>query len=755
MKRRFFIFVAVALLAACGGGGIHGGVTPPTGGGTPTPTAAPTTPATQSLTLTMSPSGPITGSFPAIASGAAGSVTLPATSSGTSSVTLVLQNAAPSGDPTPDARRRMRIALRGPKNLGASVTPLAYVSFSLASAVTIGQSPSFTFTFPAGTLSGYGYVALFDPANPSRGWTEVLGPVNASGTQISFSATAISPAITLSAGVNYAFAIVETGTPLPTPAPTSQPSSGPTSSPTATPVPADCPASFTPASGGAPLNITDDSGLTNAQLIVYVQNGANWLSNDGTFDAGSPNPLPAACFSTTTGSTKTTPLKIPTGYSGRIYFAYAPTPSPGSTAIPNPYASMALGGPNPGYAAYNANPYPWDFIEYGTTSNAVVDTTQVDGMQLPIELSVGATPLPVTTPGTMPVSAPAPCPTNGPASQIVGVTSCNFANVFLTMEQNSQYQSLVVAQPFLGTTYDLQVLSPGSASFASFQWDVFSNSVPSPTPAVCPASKPFGYLSCVLAAYQSSPRLFTSNVPGAGTPMHGGAPGPDYVTGDNYCIGSDGSQNFIATDVGTATSCSPSPAPTSPPYQFHISVYNFMYGTPPTEDNGGATACKTNILFGQPWGLADINNTTEAAKNGYTTGLLFANDDAFALWKALTADLVYGTALAPMSIHPAGINQTGGIIVTSGTVFSTLFQDSTYDQYDYALHQYFDSNKTYGLAYDDLYNLESGVTWQSGDPIDVRINTIPASSSTWPTSAVSPEPAPSSCPTLQAPIGSF
>lgn len=757
MKRRFFVFVAVALLAACGGGG-HGGVTPPTGGGTPTPTSsptsAPTVPATQSLTLTMSPSGPVTGTFPAIASGAAGSVTLPATSSGTSSATLTLQSGAPSGDPTPDARRRMRIALRGPKNLGASVTPLAYVSFSLASAVTIGQSPSFMFTFPAGTLSGYGYVALYDSTNPSRGWTEVLGPVNATGTQISFSATTISPAITLSAGVNYVFAIVETGTPLPTPTPT--PTAAPTSNPTSAPTPADCPASFTSASGGAPLNITDDSGLPNAQLLVYVLSGGKWLSNDGTFDSTSPNPLPAACFSTTTGSSGTKALNVPANAGGRIYFVYVP--NPGTSTIPNPLPTMSNANPVPGYAAYSANPYPWDVIEYTTTSGSIIDTTQVNNLGFPLELSVGATPLPVTTPGAMPAGAPAPCPTDGPPSQIVGVTSCNFANVFLAMEQNTQYQSLVLAQPFPAggsTIYDLQVLAPNSAQDSSFQWNLFGNSLPSSPPASCPSTPTYGYLSCVLAAYANTPRLFTSNVPGAGTPSHGGPPGPDYVTGDNYCIGSDGSQNFIATDVGSSTTCSPSPAPTSPPYQFKINVYNFMYGTPPANDNGGVTACKANILFAQPWGLADVNNTAEAAQSGYTTGMLFANDDAFALWKALTADLVYGTALAPVPIHPAGINQSGGVTITPGTVFSTLFQDPMYDQYDYTLHKYFNSNMTYGLAYDDLYNLESYVKWYPGDPIDVRINAIPTSTSTWPASAPTPVPAPSTCPTLSAPIGSF
>lgn len=534
---------------------------------------------------------------------------------------------------------------------------------------------------------------------------------------------------------------------------TPTPTASPSSSPTAAPTPADCP-SFTPAAGGVPLQITDDSGLTNAQLIVYVQNGTNWLSNDGSFDAGVPNPLPAACFKTTTGSSGTKQLIIPPGVGGgRIYFAYAPTPSPGSSTVPNPFSGQSVGGPNPGYTP---NPFPWDFIEYGTKAQpSVIDTSQVDAMQLPLELSVGATPLPVTTAGPMPTTppagvTPAPCPTNGPSSQIVGVTSCNFANIFLAMEQISPYNQLVVTQPFLGTTYDLQVVAPSFAGQTSFPWDIFSSSVPSPTPASCPAPATYGYLSCILTFYKNNPQVFTSKVSGA----DGAGSGPDSVTGDNYCLTSDGTANFEATDVGPSGTCASSPNPTGTPYPFHINITNFMSGVPPANDNGGATNCKTNLLFQQPWGLANVNGTKEAiaaAPAFSATGHLFAFEDSFALWKALTSDILYGAA-TQSGTHP--IAPSG-----PGAIFTTLFQGPMYDQYDYVMHEYFDSNMSYGLSYDDAYNLESFVDWYSGDPIDVRINRIPTASVTLPQQPITPQGAPNPCPTLtpsaSAPIGTF
>jgi len=720
--------VALAL-AGCGGGG--GSTTPLVG---PVPTAA------ASANIPVGPS-PAT----AVISGGGYTLTftVPAISGGTTAtISAALTTMAPLGVPTPSSVSRGPASMkRTPSTVGVPLTNLVYLTVKSSATLTLGSVPSFTYTLPAGVTVPSGssaYVLFYDPSQSATGWLPVLGPGTVNGQNVTFAG--VSSTFTLTAGLQYVYALVLANQVLPSPIP----------SPGIAPTPADCPSNFTSAAGGAPLQITDDSGLSNAQLVVYVQNGTSWLSNDGTFDASAPNPLPAACFKTTTGSSGTQPLNIPLGAGGRIYFAYGPTPSPGSSTIPNPFSGQNLGGPNPGYSA---NPFPWDFVEYGTTAGATIDTTQVDALQLPLELSVGATPLPATAPGAMPTlpppgATPAPCPTNGPATAIVGVTGCNFANVFLAIEQLSSYAPLVVAQPFLGQTYDLQVVAPHSASgTTAFQWNLFGNSLPSPIPAICPANPPYGYLSCVLAAYKASPQLFTSVVPGAG-PV---GSGPDFVTGDNYCVTSDGTKNFLATDVGPTGTCLSTPNPTGTPYPFHINVANFMYGTPPVNDNGGVSVCKTDLFFQQPWGLANINGTSEAIATGNANGHLFAFDDSFALWKALTADIDYGTALVT---PPAG--QTHPIAPSGPSqIFTTLFQDPMFDRYDYILHTYFDSNLTYGTAYDDLYKLESGVTWYAPDPIDVRINAIPTSAVTLPSQPITPVGVPSPCNALQAPIGSF
>lgn len=752
LRVRFFfplLILLAAAAAACGGGGGGGSVIP---SGTPTPHAGPTT----------LPVGPT----PQVVNLSGGGYNLeftvpPVVTGTTATMSAALQATLPSGTVAPQSSKRGAAAPRKlvAPDIGANVKGLAYLIVSTTATVGFSSAPSFQFTMPAGTTIPSGqsaYLLFWDPnlAGPS-GWVVLLGPGTVGGQKVTF--PGVKTGVNLEANTQYVYALAVTTAPVPTATP------APTPTPTPAALPADCPANFVSAAGGVPLQVTDDAGFTGAQLIIYATSTGNgeWLSYDGTFDSTSAVPMPAACFSTTTGSAGTKPLNIPSGSpGGHIFFVYAPYS--GSTTIPNPFAGVPISGPNPGYAAYAASPYPWDFIEYGTQkTGTVIDTTQVVSLGLPLELSTGATPLPVTTAGPMPTTppagvAPAPCPTNGPSAQIVGVTSCNFANVFLAMQNIPGYNQLVVAQPFLGATYDTQIVSPGYGNFTSFDWNIFADSLPSPKPAICPSTTTYGYLSCVLAFYQNNPQLFTSVVHGAG-PI---GSGPDYVTGDNYCVSSDGTANFTATDVGPTGTCSSTPNPTGTPNPFHINVVNFMYGVPPANDNGGSGACKKRLLYNQPWGVANINGTVEAIKNppaNSATGHLFAFDDAFAVWKALGADLVYGTATVT---PPAG--QTHPIGPSSpSAIFTTLFQDATYDQYDYVLHKYFDSNLAYGLPYDDTYKLESSVTWNITTPvtpIDVRINHVPASAVTLPAS-VSPVTIPSPCPGLtpssNTPIGEF
>ena len=725
-KLAVFALFAAAIFAACGG---HSSSSLP---------ATNPSPATQSTTAPLG-SSPASVTFPAIASGAAGTVGLPATTSGSATATLVLQSTLPTGVAAPSS-----LHARGPKTLGGTVTALAYVTLTVSASVSISQSPSFTFTFPAGALAGTGYLAFFDPTNASAGWQQVAGPVSASGTSIAFSATTLSPTVTLAANTTYVFAIVVSASTLPVA------------------TPADCPA-YTPATNGIPLNITDDAGIAGAQLLVYPTDAttSTFLSADGTFDSSVPVPLPAACFSTTTGSAGTKPLLIPNGVKGgRVYFAYAPYTA-GTTTAPNPMSGGNTSGPA-GTGGGMVVTFPWDFIEYGTNQNGTtVDTSQVVALGLPLELSTGATPLPATTPGPIPTAppagaSPAPCPTNGPNPGYVGVTTCNFANIFYAIENTPNYNANVIAAAFpsgSGSTLDLRVISPGeSAQITSFQWNFFNlaSYIPSPLPPNCPSPATFGYLSCVMASYQQQGRIFTSVIPGAGPVKASATPGPDFVTGDYYCVTSDGTQNFIFTDIGSSSTatCSSPPNANVSPNPFHMNVYNLIEGVPPGPDNNNQPTCKPAILLQQPWGLANVDNTVEATQGGFgATGHLFANDDAFGLWKGLIADLVYGTAMSTTQVHPIGA------VTPPPASLGELFKDPLYDQYDYILHEYFDNGLTYGLAYDDLYGLESGVNWNLGDSIDVRINAIPTAAS----AIVPPNPqaVPTPCPALTPGVGSF
>lgn len=495
--------------------------------------------------------------------------------------------------------------------------------------------------------------------------------------------------------------------------------------PTPSPKPAYCSA-YTPLAAGVPLNITDDAGL-RAALIVYVTNGVSFMDKQGAFTSAAPVPYAAACFSTTTNSGfSQKPLYIPANTGGgRIYLAYA-TPVPNHPEmIPNPLAGSNVSGPNVGYAAAT---FPWDKLEYGTTAGATIDTTQVDALGLPIELSVTGSPLPsADSIGRAPEALPSPCATGGPA--IVGVTACNYAKIFTQMEQIAPYDRLVVTKTFNGKLIDMQIVAPKDAvSFTSFPWNLFAETpnLPAPVPAICPAAPVNGYLSCVLNAYNTggTQRLFTSNVPGVVSP-----------SGDNYCAKSDGTANFLFTDVGPAVSCAgATPNPAVSPNPFVMPANEFTYGVAPTADNP-ANACVQDILFSLPWGNANVGG-----------GHVFATADAFALWKAVTADLNRGTMLSTSQTHPVGI---------SSPTMSLFFQDGMYSEYAYVIHTYFNNNLAYALAYDDLGNFESGLTWNTGDPINVRINAVPAAAKAIPSAAPVPTPVPSPCGTLRPNVGTF
>jgi hypothetical protein len=146
--------LAAALLAACGGGG--GG-----GGGTTTPPVI----SGSTKSVAVNGSGPVTASFDTLASGITASVTLPATTGGSATLTATLTATPPSGLPA------VSDALRRPKNVGGTLTPLAYISVSSNATVGFTESPGVVFT-PSGSVPAYAYLAGYDS---TTGWVAVAG----------------------------------------------------------------------------------------------------------------------------------------------------------------------------------------------------------------------------------------------------------------------------------------------------------------------------------------------------------------------------------------------------------------------------------------------------------------------------------------------------------------------------------------------------------------------------------------------------
>ncbi len=198
------VILAVLTVSACVGCSSTHSTLPPLATPTPTPNI---TPATQ--TVTLSPSGE-TANFAPLASGASGSVTFPDAYDNSwprrpvfdVTARLTFQPAPPSGVPPPSQQ-----------NLGAMVSPLAYVTLSSLDTATFRSMPGFTFTFPSGAPTGNVYLAFFDSNNAGSGWTAIAGPVKASGATVSFSAPTLWQ--TYYANSTYVYAVAQTSATLP------------------------------------------------------------------------------------------------------------------------------------------------------------------------------------------------------------------------------------------------------------------------------------------------------------------------------------------------------------------------------------------------------------------------------------------------------------------------------------------------------------------------------------------------------------
>ena len=734
------MLVAFVIAAGCGGGSA----------GPALPTVA-STPAIGATTV-------VVGTSPAFVnlgdgSGNSAAFTFPQASIGGSAHMTISMSPTLPGDTFAPSSANQPLAPTKPADLGGTVTVVDYITVVVDNAIGISNSPSITFSLGGSTSIGAGldtYLLIWDPATAAQqGWIVLDGPGAVSGAsrnQVTFNSRQSGQAF--NAGTKYIYALVTTTKVLATAAP--QPT------PSILPAPAYCAgyANPSPNPSGATIYITDDSGL-NVPLIVYAvrkpgkQNPAPiaWLDANQNFTSSVPVPLPAACFSTTLNSSSTVKFVTPDGMDGgRWYFVYA-TPVPGHPEqVPNPMASSLDAGPG---FSYGRAPYPYDFVEGGTTNDSalIIDTTQVDALGLPMDLSTQAT------------SAPLPIrPACGGTTLVVGVSSCNFAKIFSDMSADPVYGKLVIAQPFNGTTYDLRILNPQQAEGVSaFEWNVLgdASALPAPIPAACTGPTTYGYLSCIMSSYATTPRMYSTNLTAVA-----GARG----SGDIYCVSSDNNSNFIMTDVGpgpgpaapvpsSAPMCNagytPAPGrPGAPVNPFKMPVQEFLYGVPPANDGGGG--CKLALLLSQPWGLANVDNNKEG---NFTIGHIFHTNDAFALWKAMNAEFVYGTALSTQE-HPVGYFYSSTGNKFNPPFFSPLFADPMYDTYAVILHRNFDNNRSYALAFDDFFDLATTLHYSYSHAISVRINPIPVAAAPSSPNPV-PSPVPDPCPAIPANVGGF
>lgn len=199
-------------LAACSGAGSNVAADShastaliPAAAGAAAPALAQTAAVAGTQTIRLGPA--LSVALAPISSGASAGIDFPETATGTGLATISLSAAPPPGVP----------ALH---RLSAPVTPLAYVTLEPSTDVSFRATPGATFTFPAGTLAGYAYLAFFDPANPSLGWNVMSGPARASGTRVSLpSQPDASPPLALAAKNAYVFAVAQSAGVLPTPAP--------------------------------------------------------------------------------------------------------------------------------------------------------------------------------------------------------------------------------------------------------------------------------------------------------------------------------------------------------------------------------------------------------------------------------------------------------------------------------------------------------------------------------------------------------
>ena len=170
--------LVASMLAACGGGGGSGSSAPPTAAPTQTPTGLPSS---STKTLGVNSSGSSSVTFDTITGGIGVTLTMPATKSGSATLTATLMTTPPSAVPT------ISDALRRPKTVGGTLTPIAYVTVTSSNSAEFLFTPAVTATVPSSVTSvtPYGYLGFFDPANTSQSnnWEAIGGATTLVGGQ--------------------------------------------------------------------------------------------------------------------------------------------------------------------------------------------------------------------------------------------------------------------------------------------------------------------------------------------------------------------------------------------------------------------------------------------------------------------------------------------------------------------------------------------------------------------------------------------
>jgi hypothetical protein len=259
---RFAVLILAGLLAACGGG--SGG----SNGAVPAIVASSPTPAPQSTTISVQP-----GSQSALlpAAGYSGSISLPAATSGTGSVSATLSMTPPGS----------LVALQGFRRAtSVGTSALVYLSLSSSHALSFGSFPTLSFTLPAAPVAGASYyLAFFDGGNPSLGWQGgFIGPAVISGSTLSF--TAPAQTLTLTPGAFSIFALYILTAPTATPSSAPTPTTAPTTAPNA-PAPSASPSNAAPAPQASGSSAPAAANTLTGIWLVYGNGLGGTVNNPG------------------------------------------------------------------------------------------------------------------------------------------------------------------------------------------------------------------------------------------------------------------------------------------------------------------------------------------------------------------------------------------------------------------------------------------------------------------------------------------